>query len=75
MNVAGLVFFCVCFASFWFSRSGRLRSVGAFIGASGCGGFEAGKGDSICREGVIGRRMLYEFYIKMLATNVELAHK
>lgn len=48
------------------SRFGRLPR---------CVGFGGSAGALICRGRVIGRRMLYEFYIKMLATNVELAHE
>lgn len=68
MNAFGVIFFSVCFVSVWLSfwaiaemRWVRRESVVGFI----------------CRGRIIGRRMLYEFYIKikMLATNVELAHE
>lgn len=81
MNAFGVIFFSVCFVSLWLSfwaiaemcwvrrerrrlhRRRRLRRL-----RSGGFGF-------ICRRRVIERKMLYEFYIKLLATNVELAHK
>lgn len=64
MNLFGLFFLCVCFASFWFSlwAIAELRWV------------RRERLGFICRGRAIERRMLYEFYIKMLATNVELAH-
>lgn len=59
MNLFGVLFFLACFAGLWFSF-GRLPSCvgfggsdGAFIGASGCGGFEAGKGDSFVKGGLL----------------------
>lgn len=56
----GVVFLCVLFCV-GLALSGGLRScagfggsAGVFIGASGCGGFEAGKGDSFVEGGLLG---------------------
>ena len=69
-----LCLFCFRLALVLGACRDALGSAGALAVAEAS---KARKGDSICREGVIGRRMLYELYIKikMLATTVELVHK
>lgn len=58
MNAFGVFFLFVCFVSVWLSfwAIAELRWVrpGAFIGASDCGGFEAGSSDSFVEGGLLG---------------------